>query len=109
MPPIHTRAHTHTHTTHTHTHNFTGHSGRDTLKGCVNLRAPGSLFREEQQYVLSNVEAIFANGAASLPSQPGLPDFGKCLACLYYAKAKADDSFMSTDPECMPCRAAYCV
>ncbi len=80
------------------------------MKGCVNLRlAGGSLIRPEQQYKLSDVEAIFDNGAASLPNKPGLPDFSMCIACLYYAKAKGDDSFMATDPQCSPCKAAYCV
>lgn len=89
---------------------LSGQSGHDTLKGCVNLQLPGGdLFRGQQQYKLSDVEAIFANGAACLPSKPGLPDFATCVACLYYAKAKGDDNFMRTDAECSPCHAAYCV
>lgn len=71
--------------------------------------AGGSAIRREQQYKLSDVQAIFGNGAAALPSNPNLPNFGNCVACLYYAKAKGDNNFMRMDPECSPCYAAYCV
>lgn len=83
-----------------------GQSGHDTLKGCANLRAP--LLREQQQYTVENVQAIFDNGASALPGKPGLPPFSMCVACLYYARANADDDFLRTDPQCAPCYIAYC-
>lgn len=84
-----------------------GQSGHDTLKGSVNLRLPDEL-RTEQQYELDDILELFDNAKSSLPNKPGLPDFGVCLACLYYAKATLDDDFMRTDSMCAPCYTNYC-
>jgi hypothetical protein len=86
---------------------LTGQSGHDTLKGSVNLRLPDEL-RTEQQYELDDILDLFDNAKSSLPNKPGLPDFGVCLACLYYAKATLDDNFMRTDSVCAPCYTNYC-
>ena len=73
----------------------------------MNLGIPKAA-RTEQQYDLVDILAFFDNAKSSLPNKPGLPDFGVCLACLYYAKATADDTFMETDTQCAPCFAEYC-
>ena len=75
----------------------------------MNLRLLISVLREQQQFKPGDVESAFDNAAAGLPSLPGLPSFLKCVACLYVAKAKGLDTFMSTDPECSECYSAYCV
>jgi hypothetical protein len=84
---------------------LSGQSGFAPFKGSLNLDFPLS---NEQELTRKGVRAIFENGAAQLPDKDGLPEFARCLACLYYAKGTRNDSFMRTDERCRDCFGAYC-
>jgi hypothetical protein len=82
-----------------------GEAGFPTFKGALNVQFP---VVPEQELTHKGVRGIFENGAAQLPSKPGLPDFARCLACVYVAKGRGDDAFMATDEQCRDCFEAYC-
>lgn len=84
---------------------LSGHSGHGTEKGAMNVNIP---FLLAPIYKVNDIERIFANSEAGLPSRPGLPDFPKCIACVYYAKALGQNDFMRTDPDCSACYESYC-
>lgn len=88
---------------------LSGQSGFYTFKGSVNeLFGFLEPINPEQQFTLSELDAIFANAKASLPNKSGLPLFDMCVACLYYAKATRNNTFMGTDTVCGACGQAYC-
>lgn len=89
----------------------TGHSGHYTLKGSINMQySPFNIQNEEQQYTDPAIDAFWENASSSLPKKDGLPDFEKCVACLYFARATRNNTFMQTTtaPDCQGCYSNYC-
>jgi hypothetical protein len=86
---------------------LSGQSGFYTFKGSINERwSLVEPINVEQQLTLEAMRAVFDNGAASLPNKSGLSSFGECIACLYYAKATQDNTFIQT--QCPDCWNDYC-
>ena len=90
-----------------------GHSGHYTLKGSINMRyyPVVDVTNDQQQYTRESVNAFWENAKASLPSKSGLPDFGTCIACLYFAKAMGNNDYMQNNDgsgACKRCYSNYC-
>jgi len=84
-----------------------GHSGHDLIKGSVDAKLPKSC---GGSICTCPLETLWPSSKCQgqFTKQAPFPKFDVCLACLYYAKATADDTLMETDTQCAPCFAEYC-